>query len=66
MRRAATRVRIEYWITDPQGIAWETYHTLGEAEIYGAQTKEVARRTSLLHAEACDQHIGQDRRQKCC
>ena len=26
----------KYWITDPQGIAWETYHTLGEAEIYGA------------------------------
>ena len=29
----------KYWITDPQGIAWETYHTLGEAEIYGAATK---------------------------
>ena len=29
----------KYWITDPQGVAWETYHTLGEAEIYGAVTK---------------------------
>jgi catechol 2,3-dioxygenase-like lactoylglutathione lyase family enzyme len=29
----------KYWITDPQGIAWETYHTMGEAEIYGAVTK---------------------------
>jgi len=29
----------KYWITDPQGVAWETYRTLGEAEIYGAQTK---------------------------
>jgi hypothetical protein len=29
----------KYWITDPQGIAWETYHTLGAAEIYGAQSK---------------------------
>jgi catechol 2,3-dioxygenase-like lactoylglutathione lyase family enzyme len=29
----------KYWITDPQGIAWETYRTLGEAEIYGAVTK---------------------------
>ena len=28
----------KYWITDPQGIAWETYHTLGEAEIYGADS----------------------------
>ncbi len=29
----------KYWITDPQGIAWETYNTLGEAEIYGTVTK---------------------------
>ena len=26
----------KYWITDPQGIAWETYRTLDAAEIYGA------------------------------
>jgi catechol 2,3-dioxygenase-like lactoylglutathione lyase family enzyme len=30
----------KYWITDPQGVAWETYHTLGEAEIYGVSRKE--------------------------
>jgi catechol 2,3-dioxygenase-like lactoylglutathione lyase family enzyme len=30
----------KYWITDPQGIAWEAYRTLGEAEIYGAETKK--------------------------
>ena len=29
----------KYWITDPQGIAWETYRTLGEAEIFGADIK---------------------------
>ena len=29
----------KYWITDPQGIAWETYRTLGEAAIYGSDTK---------------------------
>ena len=29
----------KYWITDPQGVAWETYHALGEAEIYGTVTK---------------------------
>ncbi len=28
----------KYWITDPQGIAWETYHTLEQAEIFGADT----------------------------
>ena len=30
----------KYWITDPQGVAWETYRTLGEAEIYGVDTKK--------------------------
>jgi len=30
----------KYWITDPQGVAWETYRTLGEAQVYGAETKK--------------------------
>ena len=32
----------KHWLTDPQGIAWETYRTLGEAEIFGADTKKTA------------------------
>ncbi len=32
----------KYWITDPQGIAWETYRTLGEVEIYGADMPKTA------------------------
>jgi len=31
----------KYWIEDPQGIAWEAFHTLGSVPIYG----EEARRT---------------------
>jgi lactoylglutathione lyase len=23
------------WVTDPQGLYWETFHTLGEAPVYG-------------------------------
>ena len=26
----------KYWITDPQGIAWETFHNLGTVPFYGA------------------------------
>ncbi len=29
----------KYWIADPQGIAWETYRTLGEAAIYGSENR---------------------------
>lgn len=25
----------KYWVTDPQGVAWEQYHTLGSVPVYG-------------------------------
>jgi hypothetical protein len=25
----------KYWVTDPQGIAWETFHTLGNIPVFG-------------------------------
>jgi hypothetical protein len=25
----------KYWITDPPGIAWEAFHTLGSIPVYG-------------------------------
>jgi catechol 2,3-dioxygenase-like lactoylglutathione lyase family enzyme len=28
----------KYWITDPTGIAWETFHTLGHIPVYGENT----------------------------
>lgn len=36
----------KYWITDPQGLAWETYHTLEQAEIFGADTTPAPARAS--------------------
>jgi catechol 2,3-dioxygenase-like lactoylglutathione lyase family enzyme len=29
----------KYWIEDPQGIAWETWHTLEEIPVYGTGTR---------------------------
>jgi catechol 2,3-dioxygenase-like lactoylglutathione lyase family enzyme len=28
----------KYWVTDPTGIAWETFHTLGTIPVYGEDT----------------------------
>jgi catechol 2,3-dioxygenase-like lactoylglutathione lyase family enzyme len=28
----------KYWVTDPTGIAWESFHTLGSIPVYGADT----------------------------
>jgi len=29
----------KYWATDPQGIAWETYHTLDSVPVFGSQAE---------------------------
>jgi catechol 2,3-dioxygenase-like lactoylglutathione lyase family enzyme len=28
----------KYWVTDPNGIAWESFHTLGSIPVYGEDT----------------------------
>lgn len=28
----------KYWVTDPTGVAWETFHTLGEVPVHGEST----------------------------
>ena len=37
----------KYWVTDPQGIAWETFHTLDSIPVFGTDRKDAA------HAAAC-------------
>jgi catechol 2,3-dioxygenase-like lactoylglutathione lyase family enzyme len=32
----------KYWITDPQGVAWESFRSLGTVPIYGADSRTVA------------------------
>jgi catechol 2,3-dioxygenase-like lactoylglutathione lyase family enzyme len=29
----------KYWVNDPQGIAWETYHSLGSIQVFGADVE---------------------------
>lgn len=28
----------KYWVTDPAGVAWETFHSLGSTPVYGPDT----------------------------
>jgi len=32
----------KYWLTDPQGIAWEQFHTLGNIPTFSSQTQDDA------------------------
>jgi hypothetical protein len=51
----------KYWITDPQGIAWETFHTLSGIPVFGEDGKQpsasspccVATRTDRATAASC-------------
>ena len=31
----------KYWVVDPQGLAWENFHTLGEVPIFGEDTASI-------------------------
>jgi len=33
----------KYWTLDPQGIAWESFHTLDSVPMYGKDTRDVAK-----------------------
>jgi len=33
----------KYWVQDPQGIAWETFHTLNAAPVFGEQVETESR-----------------------
>ena len=36
----------KYWLTDPQGIAWEQFHTLGNIPVFSAKTPTAPAKTS--------------------
>ena len=41
----------KYWVTDPTGIAWETFHTLGGIPVYGEDTPVFNHGASLVPLE---------------
>lgn len=38
----------KYWVTDPTGIAWETFHSLGSIPVYGEDTPVFDHGTSVV------------------
>lgn len=41
----------KYWVQDPQGVAWETYHTLGEVPVFSESAGQQP--TDRMAAAAC-------------
>lgn len=42
----------KYWITDPTGIAWETFYTLGSIPVYGEDTPVLNHGESTVPGES--------------
>jgi len=42
----------KYWVTDPSGIAWEAFHTLGSIPVYGKDTPVFDHGTSTVPTPA--------------
>jgi catechol 2,3-dioxygenase-like lactoylglutathione lyase family enzyme len=43
----------KYWITDPQGIAWETYHTLDSIPTFGEDAQSALKAGAPAAPSAC-------------
>jgi catechol 2,3-dioxygenase-like lactoylglutathione lyase family enzyme len=43
----------KYWTIDPQGIAWESFHTLDSVPMYGQDTRSRAKETKSAGMAAC-------------
>ena len=41
----------KYWTTDPAGIPWESFHSLGTVPFYNGDTKEAAKGTCCAPSE---------------
>jgi catechol 2,3-dioxygenase-like lactoylglutathione lyase family enzyme len=43
----------KYWVKDPAGVAWETFHSLGSAPVYGEDREQVTQEKACGSAAAC-------------
>jgi len=48
----------KYWVTDPSGIAWETFHSLSSIPVYGEDTAVFNHGTSTIPVKASESSSG--------
>ncbi|HEX5121876.1 MAG TPA: ArsI/CadI family heavy metal resistance metalloenzyme [Rhodanobacteraceae bacterium] len=44
----------KYWIEDPQGVAWETFHTLGDIPMFGKDATKAATASACCAPKAAE------------
>jgi lactoylglutathione lyase len=65
----------KYWTQDPQGVAWETFHTLGSIPVFGEQTEPkaesaccvpLAKKSASANEPCCVPTASADKKAACC
>ena len=56
----------KYWVTDPAGVAWETFHTLGSIPVYGEDPAHLAVTTVAQVTACCVPAQGATEKSRCC
>src|SRR5260370_31843503 len=60
----------KYWTIDPQGIAWESFHTLEQIPVFGGDASVVASRAEATTASCCAPGVQAvtvaERKRACC
>ena len=64
----------KYWVQDPSGIAWETFHSLGVVPVYGEDNPKTLERSCCIplakaandQTDTCCIPAGSNARSACC
>jgi catechol 2,3-dioxygenase-like lactoylglutathione lyase family enzyme len=56
----------KHWVTDPAGVAWETFHTLGSIAVYGEDPAHLAVPTAAQAGTCCAPAQGAVEKSRCC
>jgi catechol 2,3-dioxygenase-like lactoylglutathione lyase family enzyme len=60
----------KYWTVDPQGVAWESFHTLEQIPVFGGDTSAVALKAEATTASCCAPGVqavtAAERKHACC
>ncbi len=56
----------KHWVTDPQGIAWEAFHTLSAIPLFGEDTEPKAAMSSCCAPGVCVDSVSGEKTTRCC
>jgi catechol 2,3-dioxygenase-like lactoylglutathione lyase family enzyme len=59
----------KYWVTDPQGVAWETFHTLDSIPVFGSAGESADSAENAAAAGCCvpsPAKVGAEKAAACC